>query len=89
MDIKNVKKFQKFKKVKTEESSIKISPLDLLRFNSLRSTTICIWILNFLIYQMYYGPSLIIDQIGFDIFVTSFVLQVTELLIYIPTYPYI
>jgi hypothetical protein len=61
MDIKNVKRFQKFQKVKSEENTIQISPLDLLKFSSLRTTTICIWIINFLVYQMYYGPSLIID----------------------------
>jgi hypothetical protein len=38
---------------------------------------------------MYYGPSLIIDNIGFNVFVTSFALQISELLVYIPTYTYI
>lgn len=69
-----------------EFNKIKISPLDLVRFKSLRSTTICCCLLGFVIFSMYYGPSLIIDSVGFNTFVTSFALQLSEMLMYIPGY---
>lgn len=34
----------------------------------------------------YYGPILVIDKIGFDIFVSSYVVQFSELIVYIPLY---
>lgn len=45
--------------------------------------------LGFVIMSMYYGPSMIIDKIGFNTFVTSFALQLSELLSLIPCYYYI
>jgi hypothetical protein len=38
---------------------------------------------------MYYGPALIIDSIGFNIFVSSFAIQLSELIGYIPCYYYV
>ena len=67
-------------------NKINISPLDLIKFKSLRSTTICCCLLGFVILSMYYGPSLIIDSVGFNTFVTSFALQLSEMIMYIPAY---
>lgn len=37
-------------------------------------------------YAMYYGPALIIDDIGFDIFVSSYLVNLSELVTLIPSY---
>lgn len=38
---------------------------------------------------MYYGPTLIIDSIGFNTYVSSFAIQLSEIVGFIPTYFYI
>lgn len=43
----------------------------------------------FAIYTLYYGPALVIDNIGFNIYVSSFVVQVSEIIVYFPLYYYI
>lgn len=40
-------------------------------------------------YAMYYGPTLIIDDIGFDIFVSSWLINLSELIAYVPSYLWI
>lgn len=35
---------------------------------------------------MYYGPALIIDDIGFNIFVSSYLINLSELVTLIPSY---
>jgi hypothetical protein len=52
-----------------------ITPIDLCRFPSLRVITICLCIVSFSLYALYYGPVLVIDKIGFDVFVSSYVVQ--------------
>jgi len=52
-----------------------ITPVDLFRFGSLRLITICLCFLSFSIYALYYGPVLVIGKIGFNIFVSSYVVQ--------------
>jgi hypothetical protein len=37
-------------------------------------------------YAMYYGPALIIDDIGFDIFVSSYLVNLSELVTFIPSF---
>ena len=54
-----------------------ITPLELCRFTSLRVTTIMCCFLSFVTYAMYYGPALIIDEVGFDIFVSSVMIQLS------------
>lgn len=63
-----------------------ITPLDLCRFASLRLVTICMCFLSFALYALYYGPVLVIDKIGFNIYVSSYVVQFSELIVYIPLY---
>ena len=63
-----------------------ITPLDLCRFPSLRSITICASIVSFMTYAMYYGPALIIDTIGFNIYISNYVVQASELFALIPAY---
>lgn len=70
-------------------SKTKVSPLDLFRFSSLRSTTIISCLLSYIILSMYYGPTLIIDSIGFNTYVSSFAIQISEIIGFIPTYFYI
>jgi branched-subunit amino acid transport protein len=66
-----------------------VTPLDLCRFSSLRIATITCSFLSFVTYAMYYGPALIIDEVGFNIFVSSFMIQLSELVSYIPAYAFI
>lgn len=66
-----------------------ITPVDLCRFSSLRLTTICLCFLSFAVYALYYGPVLVIDKIGFNIFVSSYVVQFSELIVYIPLYVFV
>lgn len=63
-----------------------ITPLDLWRFASLRLITLCMCFLSFALYALYYGPVLVIDKIGFNIYVSSYVVQFSELIVYIPLY---
>jgi hypothetical protein len=63
-----------------------ITPIDLCRFPSLRIITITCSIISFMTYAMYYGPALIIDDIGFDIFVSSYLVNLSELVTFIPSY---
>lgn len=37
-------------------------------------------------YAMYYGPSLIIDSIGFNIYVSNIMVNLSELVTYVPSY---
>lgn len=55
----------------------KISPLDLFRYNSLRSIMILSILSGCIGTNMYYGPTLIIDSIGFNTYATSIVIQVS------------
>ena len=73
---------QKFK-------NIKVSHIDLFRFESLRQKTILCSVIAFMIFGMYYGPVLIIENIGFNIYITSYIILTSELIIFIPTYIYI
>jgi len=38
---------------------------------------------------MYYGPALIIDEIGFDIYISSFMVNISELVTFLPAYLFI
>jgi len=63
-----------------------ITPIDLCRFSSLRTITICCSIVSFMTYAMYYGPSLIIDSIGFNIYISNIMVNLSELVTFIPSY---
>lgn len=63
-----------------------ITPVDLCRFPSLRFITITASIVSFMTYAMYYGPALIIDSIGFNIYISQVVVNASELLALIPAY---
>lgn len=63
-----------------------ITPLDLCRFPSLRIITICGSIVNFATYIMYYGPIIIVDTIGFDIYTSNIMLNLADLACYLPSY---
>lgn len=63
-----------------------ITPLDLLRFPSLRIPTICLSLISIATYAMYYGPALTISEIGFDIYISNIIISVADLLTYPPAY---
>jgi hypothetical protein len=66
-----------------------ISPIDLCRFSSLRGAAVACSVLAFFTYAMYYGPALIMDEVGFNIFFSSTLIQLSEILAYIPAYVYV
>ena len=55
-----------------------VSLLDLCRFGSLRVITICLSLLGFFSYAMYYAPTLIIGQFGFNIYINNIMVTVAD-----------
>lgn len=37
-------------------------------------------------YAMYYGPALIIDSIGFNIYISNIMVNMSEMVTYVPAY---
>ena len=66
-----------------------ITHLDLCRFGSLRKKSILCSLVAFAIFGMYYGPALIADNIGINIYATLYMVLASELVIFIPTYVFI
>ena len=66
-----------------------ITLLDLFRFSSLRTITICLCLIDFAVIVLYYGPVLAIENIGFNIYISSLVVQISELVVYVPLYKFI
>lgn len=44
------------------------SPWDVFRYKSLRTITIAQGLISMATFFMYYGPTLIVDQFGFDMY---------------------
>lgn len=63
--------------------------MDLCRFGSLRFKSIVCSLIAFAIYGMYYGPALIADNIGLNIYATLYMVLGSELVIFVPTYVFI
>lgn len=63
-----------------------ITPLDLFRFSSLRIITICCGIAQIATFMMYYGPILIIDEVGFDMYTSNVIYNISDLLTYYPLF---
>lgn len=68
----------------TVENNVKSSPLDLIRYKSLRTLTIALLGICISTSILYYGPTLIIDQFGFDIYTSQTVLNIADLFCYYP-----
>lgn len=66
-----------------------ITPIDLCRFPSLRVITVCCSIASFMTYAMYYGPALIIEDIGFNIYISNIMVNMSELVTFLPAYLFI
>ena len=60
------------------------TPLDPFRYASLRLNTITQLIINICTFLLYYGPTLIIAQFGFDIYTSNTILNVADLATYYP-----
>jgi hypothetical protein len=46
-------------------------------------------VLAFFTYAMYYGPALVMDEVGFNIFFSSSLIQLSEICSYVPAFLYI
>ena len=55
-----------------------MSVLDLFHFGSLRNITINMLLLGFLSYAMYYAPTLIIEQYGFNIYINNIMVTIAD-----------
>ena len=60
------------------------TPIDVFKYPSLRLATFTQAIVSLSTYLMYYGPTLIVSQFGFDIYTSTVVLNVADLLTYYP-----
>lgn len=60
------------------------SPIDLFKYPSLRTITIAQGLISMAASIMYYGPSFIVDQFGFDIYTSETVINIADLLTYYP-----
>lgn len=68
----------------TVKNNVRSTPLDIFRYKSLRGLTIIMGIILMCVSMMYYGPTLIINQFGFDIYTSSTLLNFADLLTYYP-----
>lgn len=57
---------------------------DVFRYASLRGVTIAQGLVSIATYLIYYGPTLIIGQFGFDIYTSNLVLNTADILTYYP-----
>jgi OCT family organic cation transporter-like MFS transporter 13 len=57
---------------------------DIFRYASLRGVTIAQGLVSISTYLIYYGPTLIIGQFGFDIYTSNLVLNTADILTYYP-----
>lgn len=78
-DVANVMKKQET--IKYNKAS---SPFDVFRYPSLRVLTVAQCFIAMATSIMYYGPSLIVDQFGFDIYTSETALNIADLLTYYP-----
>lgn len=78
-DIQNVMRVQET--IKYDKPSV---PWDVFRYSSLRVITIAQGFISISIFMMYYGPTLIVSQFGFNIYTSETVLNVSDLLTYYP-----
>jgi hypothetical protein len=58
--------------------------LDVFRYKSLRTITIALGLISVATGMMYYGPTLIISQFGFDMYTSQTALNISDLLTYYP-----
>ena len=68
----------------TVKNDVQSSPLDLIRYKSLRALTLAFLGICISTSILYYGPTLIIDQFGFDIYTSQTVLNIADLFCYYP-----
>lgn len=60
------------------------TPLDPFRYASLRLRTATQAIINICTFLLYYGPTLIIAQFGFDIYTSNTILNIADITTYYP-----
>lgn len=60
------------------------TPWDVFKYSSLQTITIAQGLISMSTFLMYYGPTLIVSQFGFDMYSSQVVLNVSDLLTYYP-----
>ncbi len=56
--------------------------LDMFKYPSIRFIWIYTCILSFSIYLMYYGPLMLLDQYNFNIYISSVILTLSDMIVY-------
>lgn len=64
----------------------RVSPLILWKYPSLRKTSICYFIVIFLILTLYYGSSILIDDFNINPYLVGVTLATADFLVYIPAF---
>lgn len=68
----------------TVKYDLRSSPIDVFRYRSLRTLTFALGVIGISTSMLYYGPTLIIDQFGFDIYTSETVLNIADVMCYYP-----
>lgn len=66
-----------------------ITILDVFRFKSLRTISICMCVIFFVLSYIYFTPSFLVDKLGFNSYVSQIVVSFSELLAYPISIPFI
>ena len=77
-DVENVMR----ETVENEDFNKKITPLDIFRFQSLRTKSICTCLLFLFLTYLYFGPVFIVDQLGFNPYLNQIIVILSELIAY-------
>lgn len=59
-----------------------VTPIDLVRFKSLRLKSIGVFVLFFLINSVYFGPVFIVEELGFNVYLSQVIVGSSELIAY-------
>ena len=62
-----------------------MSPLDLIKYKSIRKISIFVFLITFIAYALMYGPIMLIDKFDFNVYINGLVVSTSSLL----TYPFI
>ena len=62
-----------------------MSPLDLIKYKSIRKISIFVFLITFIAYALMYGPIMLIDKFDFNVYINGLVVTLSSLL----TYPFV
>ena len=51
-----------------------MTPIDLVRYKSIRKISILVCLVSFVLYALYYGPLMLLDKFNFNVYINALVL---------------